>query len=419
MKIQSVKAREVLDSRGNPTVEADVVVDGVLGRAAVPSGASTGEREALELRDGDKARYLGKGVLNAVRNVNETIGPKLVGMDPAQQKMIDEIMIALDGTPTKAKLGANALLAVSMAVARGAANASKKSLYDYLSFGKGVTLPVPFMNVINGGAHADNTLDFQEFMVVPKRFPSFRESIRAGVEVFHALKGILKKKGLSTNVGDEGGFAPNLKSIDEVLSTLMEAIEKAGYRGRIDLALDVAASELWDKEKKIYVFHKSDGAKKTSAEMAELYAKMTASFPIVSIEDGMGENDWDGWKLLTEKIGGKCQLVGDDLFVTNTEILRKGIQQKIANAILIKVNQIGTVTETVNAVLMAQEAKYGAMMSHRSGETEDSTIADLAVALNVGMIKTGSASRTDRMAKYNQLLRIEEELGSKAKFPGA
>src|SRR5688572_9486529 len=280
MKIQSVKAREILDSRGNPTVEADVVVDGILGRAAVPSGASTGEREALELRDGDKARYLGKGVLNAVKNVNESIGPKLVGMDPAQQKMIDEIMIALDGTPTKAKLGANALLAVSMAVARGAANASKKPLYDYLSFGKGVTLPVPFMNVINGGAHADNTIDFQEFMIVPKRFPSFKESIRAGVEVFHALKSILKKKGCSTNVGDEGGFAPNLKSVDEVLDTLLEAIDKAGYKGRIDLALDVAASELWDKEKKIYVFHKSDGAKKTSAEMVEFYDRLVGKYPI-------------------------------------------------------------------------------------------------------------------------------------------
>jgi enolase len=418
MKIQTVRAREVLDSRGNPTVEADVVADGVLGRAAVPSGASTGEREALELRDGDKARYLGKGVLNAVRNVNETIGPKLVGIDPAQQKMIDEIMIALDGTPTKSKLGANALLAVSMAVARAAANAQRKPLYEYLSFGKGVTLPVPFMNVVNGGAHADNTIDFQEFMIVPRRFPSFRESIRAGVEVFHALKGILKKKGLSTNVGDEGGFAPNLKSIDEVLGTLMEAVEKAGYKGRIDLALDVAASELWDRERKIYVFKKSDGAKRTSVEMAELYEGLTSKYPIVSIEDGMGENDWDGWKLLTGKIGKRCQLVGDDLFVTNTEILRKGIQQGIANAILIKVNQIGTVTETVNAVLMAQEAKYGAMISHRSGETEDSTIADLAVALNAGMIKTGSASRTDRMAKYNQLLRIEEELGSRARFAG-
>ncbi len=419
MKITSVKGREILDSRGNPTVEVEVVVDGVLGRAAVPSGASTGEREALELRDGDKGRYLGKGVLKAVGNVNDIIGPRLLGMDATQQKMIDEVLIAMDGTPTKSKLGANALLGVSMAVARGASNAKKKPLYDYLSFGKGVTLPVPFMNVVNGGAHADNTIDFQEFMIVPKRFPSFKESIRAGVEVFHALKGILKKKGCSTNVGDEGGFAPNLKSVPEVLDTLLEAIDKAGYKGKIDLALDVAASELWDKEKKIYVFHKSDGAKKTSAEMAEFYAGLVGKYPIVSIEDGMGENDWAGWKLLTDKIGTKTQLVGDDLFVTNTEILRKGIKEGIANAILIKVNQIGTVSETVDAVLMAQEAKYGSMMSHRSGETEDTTIADLAVALNCGMIKTGSASRTDRMAKYNQLLRIEEELGARGKFPGA
>ena len=419
MKISSVKGREVLDSRGNPTVEVDVVVDGVLGRAAVPSGASTGEREALELRDGDKGRYLGKGVLKAVKNVNEVVGPRLLGMDATQQKMIDDVMIAMDGTPTKEKLGANALLGVSMAVARGASNAKKKPLYDYLSHGKGVTLPVPFMNVVNGGAHADNTIDFQEFMIVPKRFPSFKESIRAGVETFHALKGILKKKGCSTNVGDEGGFAPNLKTVPEVLDTLLEAIEKAGYKGKIDLALDVAASELWDKEKKIYVFHKSDGAKKTSAEMAEFYAGLVSTYPIVSIEDGMGENDWAGWKLLTDKIGSKTQLVGDDLFVTNTEILRKGIKEKIANAILIKVNQIGTISETIDAVLMAQEAKYGAMMSHRSGETEDTTIADLAVALNCGMIKTGSASRTDRMAKYNQLLRIEEELGARAKFAGA
>ena len=418
MKISSVKAREVLDSRGNPTVEVDVVVEGVLGRAAVPSGASTGEREALELRDGDKARYLGKGVLNAVRNVNEIIGPRLLGMDATQQKMIDEVMIAMDGTPAKSKLGANALLGVSMAVARGAANARKKPLYDFLSHGKGVTLPVPFMNVVNGGAHADNTIDFQEFMIVPKRFPSFKESIRAGVETFHALKSILKKKGTSTNVGDEGGFAPSLKTVEEVLDTLLEAIDKAGYKGKIDLALDVAASELWDKEKKVYVFHKSDGAKKSSEEMASFYERLVGKYPIVSIEDGMGENDWAGWKLLTEKVGKKTQLVGDDLFVTNTEILRKGIKEGIANAILIKVNQIGTVSETVDAVLMAQEAKYGAMMSHRSGETEDTTIADLAVATSCGQIKTGSLARSDRLAKYNQLIRIEEELGTSARYAG-
>ena len=418
MKITSIKAREILDSRGNPTVEVDAWADGVLGRAAVPSGASTGEREAIELRDGDKGRYLGKGVLTAVKNVNEVIGPRLQGMDPAGQKMIDEVMIEMDGTPTKSKLGANALLGVSMAVARAAANGQKKPLYEYLSFGKGVTLPVPFMNVINGGAHADNTIDFQEFMIVPRRFASFRESIRAGVETFHALKSILKKKGLSTNVGDEGGFAPNLNSIDEVLGTLMEAVERAGYKGRIDLALDVAASELWDHAKRDYVFKKSDQSRKSSDEMTSLYEGMCAKYPIVSIEDGLGENDWEGWKRHTQKLGKKTQLVGDDLFVTNTEILRKGIKEGLANAILVKVNQIGTLTETVNAVLMAQEAKYGAMMSHRSGETEDSTIADLAVALNTGMIKTGSASRTDRMAKYNQLLRIEEELGPRAAFAG-
>jgi len=417
MKISSVKGREVIDSRGNPTVEVDVVAAGALGRAMVPSGASTGEREAIELRDGDKGRYLGKGVLNAVKNVNETLGPRLLGMDATGQKFIDEVMIEMDGTSTKSKLGANAILGVSMAVARAAANASKKPLYEYLSFGKGVTLPVPFMNVINGGAHADNTIDFQEFMIVPKKFASFREALRAGVETFHTLKSILKKKGYSTNVGDEGGFAPNLKTIDEVLDTLMEAIDKAGYGGKIQLALDVAASELWNDGK--YVFKKSDKSVKTSDEMATMYEKMCSKYPIVSIEDGLGENDWAGWKKLTERLGTKTQLVGDDLFVTNTEILRKGIKEGIANAILIKVNQIGTITETVNAVLMAQEAKYGAMMSHRSGETEDSTIADLAVALNTGMIKTGSASRTDRMAKYNQLLRIEEELGSRAKFPGA
>ena len=418
MNITAVKAREILDSRGNPTVEVDVLADGILGRAAVPSGASTGEREAIELRDGDQARYVGKGVQNAVRNVNDVIGPRLKGMDPCGQKMIDEILIEMDGTPSKSKLGANALLGVSMAVARAAANGQKKPLYEYLSFGKGTTLPVPFMNVINGGAHADNTVDFQEFMIVPKKFPSFREAIRAGVETFHALKSLLKKKSYSTNVGDEGGFAPNLKTIDEVLDTMVEAIDKAGYGGRIQLALDVAASELWDHERKDYVFKKSDKSRKSSDEMAALYEKLCATYPIVSIEDGLGENDWEGWKRLTQRLGKKTQLVGDDLFVTNTDILRKGIKEGLANAILIKVNQIGTLTETVNAVLMAQEAKYGAMMSHRSGETEDTTIADLAVALNTGMIKTGSASRTDRMAKYNQLLRIEEELGPRARFAG-
>jgi enolase len=417
MKIDSVRAREVLDSRGNPTVEVDVVAEGVLGRAAVPSGASTGEREAIELRDGDKARYLGKGVLNAVRNVNEVIGPRLKGMDATGQKFIDEVMIEMDGTPVKSKLGANAILGVSMAVARAAANGRKKPLHEYLSFGKGVTLPVPYMNVVNGGAHADNTIDFQEFMIVPRRFPSFREAIRAGVEVFHTLKSILKKGGYSTNVGDEGGFAPNLKTIEEVLDTLMQAVEKAGYAGRIELALDVAASELWKDGS--YTFRKSDGSKKSSDEMIALYERMIGKHPVVSIEDGLGENDWAGWKRLTERLGSKCQLVGDDLFVTNAGILRKGIQEGVANAILVKVNQIGSITETVDAVLMAQQAKYGAMISHRSGETEDTTIADLAVALNAGQIKTGSASRTDRMAKYNQLLRIEEELGTRARYAGA
>jgi enolase len=417
IKITSVKAREVLDSRGNPTVEVDVAAGGALGRAIVPSGASTGEREALELRDGDKGRYLGKGVLKAVANVNDVVGPRIKGMDASNQKLVDEVVIQMDGTPVKSKLGANAILGVSMAVARAAAGARKKPLYEYLSSGKGVTLPVPFMNVVNGGAHADNTIDFQEFMIVPKKFPSFREAIRAGVETFHTLKSILKKKGYSTNVGDEGGFAPNLKTIEEVMDTLVEAIEKAGYAGKIHLALDVAASELWADGK--YVFKKSDKAVKTSDEMGDLYEKLCSKYPVVSIEDGLGENDWEGWKALTKRLGSKVQLVGDDLFVTNTEILRKGIREKLGNAILIKVNQIGSITETVDAVLMAQKAKYGAMISHRSGETEDSTIADLAVALNAGMIKTGSASRTDRMAKYNQLLRIEEELGSKAKFAGA
>ncbi len=417
MKITAVRAREVLDSRGNPTVEVDVEAGGARGRAIVPSGASTGEREAIELRDGDARRYVGKGVLTAVGHVNGTIGPRLVGMDPAGQKFIDEVLIEMDGTPSKSKLGANAILGVSMAVARAAAAAQGKPLYEYLSFGKGVTLPVPFMNVVNGGAHADNTLDFQEFMIVPRGFPTFREAIRAGVETFHALKSILRKKGCSTNVGDEGGFAPDLRGAEEVLDTLVEAVGRAGYAGRIQLALDVAASELWDGGR--YVFKKSDRSARTSAEMADLYERLCASYPIVSIEDGLGENDWEGWKALTKRLGGGVQLVGDDLFVTSTEILRRGIKEGAANAILIKVNQIGTITETVNAVLMAQEAKYGAMISHRSGETEDTTIADLAVALNAGMIKTGSASRTDRVAKYNQLLRIEEELGPRARYPGA
>ena len=390
---------------------------GLSGRAAVPSGASTGEHEALELRDGDARRFAGRGVLKAVANVR-SLSAKLKGMDPSGQKMIDEILVELDGTPNKSRLGANAILGVSLAVAHAAAAASGKPLYDYLSHGEGVTLPVPFMNVINGGAHADNTLDFQEFMLVPGGFRSFRESLRAGVEVFHALKGVLKGQGLSTAVGDEGGFAPNLKSVEDALSVLVRAIEKAGYQPgtQVALALDVAASELFKKD--TYYFEKSGDTPRTSDEMGALYEKLGAAFPIVSIEDGLAENDWDGWKSLRARLGRKIQLVGDDLFVTNTERLKRGIREKAATAILIKVNQIGTLTETVEAVVMGRQAGFGSVISHRSGETEDTTIADLAVAVNAGMIKTGSASRSERMAKYNRLLRIEEELGAKAKFPG-
>lgn len=417
MKIRSITAREVLDSRGNPTVEADVVTEsGALGRAIVPSGASTGEREALELRDGDAKRYVGKGVLTAVGNIANTIGPRLVGMDVENQKFLDEVMIEMDGTPNKSKLGANAILGVSMACARAAAVAQGKALHDYLSFGKGETIPTPFMNVVNGGAHADNPLDFQEFMIVPHGYPSFREALRAGVEVFHTLKSILKKKGFSTNVGDEGGFAPGFSNAEEALDTILLAIDRAGHTKGIALALDVAASELWSDG--AYVFKKSDKSKKTPDEMVAMYERLVSRYPIVSIEDGLGENDWTGWKMLTERLASKIQLVGDDLFVTNTAIFKKGIREGIANAILIKLNQIGTISETVSAVLLAQESKYGAMISHRSGETEDTTIADLAVALNAGQIKTGSASRTDRTAKYNQLLRIEESLGPRAKFAG-
>ncbi len=417
-KITKVAAREVLDSRGNPTVEAEVHAGDAVARAIVPSGASTGDHEALELRDGDKARYLGKGVLKAVHNIVEEIGPKLVGMDATKQKLLDEVMLELDGTENKAKLGANAILGVSMAVAHLSAKLAGKPLYDAISHGKGVTLPAPFMNVINGGAHADNTIDFQEFMIVPGGFKTFREGLRAGVEVFHALKGVLKGRGMSTNVGDEGGFAPNLKSWTEVLDTLLEAIQKAGYKAgdQVALALDVAASEFWDGRQ--YVFKKGDKSQHSSDDMVELYAGMVAKYPVISIEDGLDEDDWEGWKKLTKRLGAKVQLVGDDFFVTNTKRLKKGIKEKCANSILVKVNQIGSVSETVDAVLMAHDAHYGAMMSHRSGETEDTTIADLAVALNCGMIKTGSASRTDRVAKYNQLLRIEEELGSKGKYAG-
>jgi enolase len=417
-KITSVAAREVLDSRGNPTIEVEVRAGHAFGRAIVPSGASTGEHEALELRDGDKKRYLGKGVLTAVRTVVETLGPKLEGMGVSGQKFIDEVMLEIDGTENKSKLGANAILGVSMAVAHAAAAAAGKPLYETLGHGKGATLPTPFMNVINGGAHADNTIDFQEFMIVPGGFPTFREGLRAGVETFHALKSVLKSKGHSTNVGDEGGFAPNLRAWEETLDTLLVAIEKAGYKAgeQIALALDVAASEF--HEDGAYVFKKGDKSRHTSEQMVDLYAGMVAQYPVVSIEDGLDEDDWAGWKLVTKKLGAKVQLVGDDLFVTNTQRLRRGIKERCANAILVKVNQVGTITETVEAVLMAHEAGYGAMMSHRSGETEDTTIADLAVALNTGMIKTGSASRTDRVAKYNQLLRIEDRLGKRGKYAG-
>jgi enolase len=417
-KITKVAAREVLDSRGNPTVEAEVHAGDVVARAIVPSGASTGDHEALELRDGDKARYLGKGVLKAVHHIVEEVGPKLVGMDATKQKLLDEVMLELDGTENKAKLGANAILGVSMALAHLSAKLAGKPLYDAISHGKGVTLPAPFMNVVNGGAHADNTIDFQEFMIVPGGFKTFREGLRAGVEVFHALKSVLKGRGMSTNVGDEGGFAPNLKSWTEVLDTLLEAIKKAGYKAgdQVALALDVAASEFWDGRQ--YVFKKGDKSQHSSDDMIELYAGMVDKYPVISIEDGLDEDDWEGWKKLTKRLGSKCQLVGDDFFVTNTKRLKKGVKEKCANAILVKVNQIGSISETVDAVLVAHEAKYGAMMSHRSGETEDTTIADLAVALNCGMIKTGSASRTDRVAKYNQLLRIEEQLGSKGKYAG-
>jgi enolase len=417
--IDSVFAREILDSRGNPTVEAEVVLEsGALGRAAVPSGASTGEREAVELRDGNKKRYLGKGVLKAVAAVNDAISGQVIGEDALDQALIDQLMIELDGTESKKRLGANAILAVSLAVAKAAAEASEMPLYRYVGGVNARTLPVPFMNIINGGAHADNPLDPQEFMIVPHGFDSFSEALRAGVEVFHHLKAILKKKGQATSVGDEGGFAPNIASSEEALDAILEAIRSAGYKAstQISLALDVAASELWDGKK--YVFKKSGGAVKTSDQMVAMYQKWVKTYPIMSIEDGVGEKDWAGWAALTRALGKEVQLVGDDLFVTNPKILAEGIAQGIANSVLIKVNQIGTLTETLDCVAMAGRAGYTCMMSHRSGETEDATIADLAVATNCGQIKTGSASRSDRVAKYNQLLRIEEELGPMARFAG-
>ena len=417
--IEQINAREILDSRGNPTVEAEVtLISGETGRAAVPSGASTGEHEAVELRDNDKKRYVGKGVTKAVENVNDFVARELEGMDALDQAEIDAALIALDGTPTKSKLGANALLAVSLATARAAATFLEIPLYKYLGGPAARTLPVPLMNILNGGAHADNNVDFQEFMVVPVGATEFHEALRTGVEIFHALKAVLKSKGYSTSVGDEGGFAPNLKSNEEAIETILEAVAQAGYKTGQDvmLALDPAASEFYDGRS--YVFKKSDKRKLSSNEMVAYWKSWTEKYPIISIEDGMAENDWDGWKSLTDEIGRHVQLVGDDLFVTNTEFLQKGIERGVANSILIKVNQIGTLTETLDCIELAKTHGRTAIISHRSGETEDSFIADLAVATNAGQIKTGSASRTDRTAKYNQLLRIEEDLRSAARYPG-
>ncbi|MDA0578376.1 MAG: phosphopyruvate hydratase [Verrucomicrobia bacterium] len=419
--IIDVRAREIMDSRGNPTVEAEVWLEtGAKGRAAVPSGASTGEHEGIELRDGDKKRYGGKGVLKAVDNVNTRIAPALLGDNALDQVGIDRKMIELDGTPTKSKLGANATLAVSLAVAHAAAEYSGVPLYRYIGGSNAKVLPVPMMNVLNGGAHSDAPVDMQEFMIMPKGAATFRDALRMGAEVFHTLKGVLKGMGLSTAVGDEGGFAPNLASNEQALDVLMLAIAKAGYKAGKDIfiALDPASSEFYDAAQKKYVFKKSDKSKRTAAQMADFWANWVANYPIISIEDGMAENDWSGWKALTERIGDRCQLVGDDLFVTNTKFLAKGIQQGVANSILIKVNQIGTLTETLDAIQMANRAGYTAVVSHRSGETEDTTIADIAVATNAGQIKTGSLCRTDRICKYNQLLRIEEALGSDAVYGG-
>jgi enolase len=419
--IARINAREILDSRGNPTVEVDVHLEGgAMGRAAVPSGASTGEHEAWELRDGDKKRYGGKGVLKAVRGVAETIAPAIAGWDALEQAKIDEKLITLDGTPNKKNLGANALLGVSLATAHAAAAASGVSLFRYLGGNSARTLPVPMMNILNGGAHSDAPIDFQEFMIMPKGAPSFPEALRYGVEVFHALKSVLHDRGLSTAVGDEGGFAPKLDSAEDALDCIGLAVEKAGYKfgEEIFIALDPAASEFFDKEQNAYVFKKSDGSKRTAEELVDYYDLLSRRFPIISIEDGCAENDWDGWKKLTARLGKKIQLVGDDLFVTNVEFLRKGILEGVANSILIKVNQIGTLTETLAAIDLATKNNYTAVISHRSGETEDTTIADIAVATNAGQIKTGSLCRTDRVAKYNQLLRIAEELGDNAVYGG-
>ncbi|MFN3300133.1 MAG: phosphopyruvate hydratase [Sediminibacterium sp.] len=418
--IIDVHARQILDSRGNPTVEVDVLTDdGALGRAAVPSGASTGIHEAVELRDNDKKKYVGKGVLKAVKNVNTAIADAIVGLDVSEQASIDQIMIDLDGTPNKGKLGANAILAVSMAVAKAAADEASLPLYRYIGGTNAKTLPIPMMNIVNGGAHADNKIDFQEFMIMPVGAPSFSEGLRWGVEIFHTLKTVLKKKGYSTNVGDEGGFAPNIQSNEEAIETVLESIHAAGYKtgSQIVIAMDAANSELWDAKKKKYVFHKSSGKVMNSDELVKFWEKWVKQYPIVSIEDGMAEDDWNGWKALTQAVGSKCQLVGDDLFVTNVDRIQQGVDKHIANGLLVKVNQIGTITETINAVTLAQHNGYNTIMSHRSGETEDTTIADLAVALNCGQIKTGSASRTDRMAKYNQLIRIEEMLGETGIYP--
>lgn len=420
--ILDVKARQILDSRGNPTVEVDVITEnGVVGRAAVPSGASTGMHEAVELRDNDKSVYMGKGVTKAVANVNDKLADALRGMDVFDQNLIDKAMIEIDGSENKGNLGANAVLGVSLAVAKAAAQESHQSLFRYIGGVNANTLPIPMMNIVNGGAHADNKIDYQEFMVMPVGAESFSHALRMGTEVFHHLKNVLKKKGYSTNVGDEGGFAPNIGSNEEAIETVLQAIEAAGYKPGSDvyIAMDAASSEMYDEKTGLYSFYKSNPDRKfTSDELIAYWAEWAAKYPIISIEDGLAENDWDGWKKLTEKLGDKIQLVGDDLFVTNSKFLQKGIDMGVANSILVKVNQIGSLTETINAVTLAQNNGYTSVMSHRSGETEDYTIADLAVALNCGQIKTGSASRSDRIAKYNQLLRIEEELGSTARFLG-
>jgi enolase len=417
--ISQIHARQIFDSRGNPTVEVDVTLDsGVVGRAAVPSGASTGKHEAVELRDDDKSMYMGKGVLKAVENVNSRIAEELVGFSVYEQALLDKIMLEMDGTPNKANLGANAILGVSLAAARAAAQDAGMPLYRYIGGVGASTLPVPMMNILNGGSHADNSIDFQEFMIMPTGAPSFSEALRWGTEIFHHLKNVLKKQGFSTNVGDEGGFAPNIKSNEDAIKIVLQAIETAGYRPGEDvfIAMDAAVSEFY--EDGVYHFKKSTGDKLTSSQMVDYWADWVKKYPIISLEDGMDEDDWSGWKSLTERVGKQTQLVGDDLFVTNVDRLQRGIDEGIANAILIKVNQIGTLTETIAAVNLGRRNGYKSIMSHRSGETEDSTIADLAVALNTGQIKTGSASRSDRMAKYNQLLRIEEELGEVAYFPG-